>query len=116
MIKKTFLFLYLLVTPLLLSAQLYNPVKWSTDVEKISESEYKLISIASIEAKSHLYSQNVADGGPIPTTFDYGNNESFSLIGKTTEEKGLTVNDPVFEMRITYFENKADFEQKIKLL
>jgi thiol:disulfide interchange protein DsbD len=116
MIKKTFLFLYLLVTPLLLSAQLYNPVKWSTDVEKISESEYKLISIATIEAKSHLYSQNVADGGPIPTTFDYGNNESFSLIGKTTEEKGITVNDPVFEMRITYFENKAVFEQKIKLL
>ena len=116
MIKKTFLFLCLLIIPFFLSAQLYDPVKWSTSVEKLSETEYKLISVATIEAKSHLYSQNVADGGPIPTTFNYINDESYTLIGKTTEEEGLTVNDPVFEMRIKYFENKAVFEQKVKLL
>lgn len=116
MIKKTFLFFCLLIIPFFLSAQLYNPVKWSTNVEKISDTEYKLISVATIEAKSHLYSQNVDDGGPIPTIFNYINDESYSLIGKTTEDEGITVNDPVFEMRITYFENKAIFEQRIKLL
>lgn len=116
MIKKKNLFFCLLIIPFFLSAQLYNPVKWSTNVEKISDTEYKLISVATIEAKSHLYSQNVDDGGPIPTTFNYINDESYSLIGKTTEDEGITVNDPVFEMRITYFENKAVFEQRIKLL
>ncbi len=117
MLKNTFILFCFLLTPFFLSAQMYNPVKWATSVEKISDTEYKLISTANIEAKSHLYSQNVDDGGPIPTTFTYINEDaSFNLIEKTTEEEGHTVNDPIFNMRIKYFENKAVFEQKITLL
>lgn len=117
MLKKIFVLFSLFLVPFFLSAQMYNPVKWSTSVEKLSDTEYRLISTATIETKSHLYSQNVDDGGPIPTTFVYTNEgESFNLLGKTTEEIGITVDDPVFEMRIKYFENKAVFEQKITLL
>tara|TARA_R110002096_G_scaffold178009_1_gene354789 strand:+ start:11750 stop:14206 length:2457 start_codon:yes stop_codon:yes gene_type:complete len=117
MLKKIFIIFSFFLVPFFLSAQMYDPVKWSTSVEKLSDTEYKLISTATIETKSHLYSQNVDDGGPIPTTFVYTNKgESFNLIGKTTEDIGITVDDPVFDMRIKYFENKAVFEQKITLL
>ena len=117
MLKKIFIIFSFFLVPFFLSAQMYDPVKWSTSVEKLSDTEYKLISTATIETKSHLYSQNVDDGGPIPTTFVYTNTgESFNLIGKTTEDIGITVDDPVFDMRIKYFENKAVFEQKITLL
>src|SRR5699024_11170238 len=37
------------------------------------------------------------------------------LVGDVKEEKGITENDPVFEMIITYFENKASFTQRINL-
>ncbi len=49
--------------------QILEPIKWSTSVIKISETEYDLVAIATIEKNWHLYSQNVPDDGPIPTAF-----------------------------------------------
>jgi len=97
-------------------AQIHDPIKWSTSTEKISDTEYNLIITATIEAKWHLYSQNVPDNGPIATSFSFKENPNFELIGKTLEEKGHTIHDPVFEMEIKYFENKATFKQRIKVL
>lgn len=94
--------------------KLYNPVKWSTSVEKVSDTDYVLISTATIEAGSHLYSQNIGDDGPIPTTFTF-EEKGYELIGKTDEEKGILVKDVVFDMVIKYFEGKADFKQRIRL-
>lgn len=114
---KKLVFLILFCISTLGFSQMYNPVTWSTAVEKLTENEYKLISIATIETGSHLYAQNIEDGGPIPTEFTYINtNNDYELIGTTVEEKGITVDDPVFEMRITYFENKAKFEQTVKVI
>ncbi len=97
-------------------AQIYDPVQWETEVEKISETEYELITTAIIESGWHLYSQNVPENGPIPTSFTYDiNNNEVQLIGGTTEEEGNEIDDPVFEMRIKYFDNKAKFVQKISL-
>ncbi|MFI1745619.1 protein-disulfide reductase DsbD family protein [Thalassobellus sediminis] len=99
------------------NAQMYDPVKWSTSVEKLSDTEYELISIATIESGSHLYSQTVPEGGPIATTFMFDDaNGSIKIIGNTSEEEGHTVDDPVFEMKIKYFENKAIFKQKVSLI
>jgi len=96
-------------------AQIHDPVKWSTSVEKISNSEYDLVVKATIEAKWHLYSQNVPENGPIATSFSFKKNPDFELIGKPSEEKGHTVHDPVFDMKIKYFENKAIFKQRVKI-
>ena len=114
--KALLAFVFLFFCEFTVSAQMYDPVKWSTSVKKISDTEYQLISTATIEEGSHLYAQNVPDGGPIPTTFSYKVTDDFKLIGNTIEETGITVDDPVFEMRIKYFENKAVFTQKIKVL
>ncbi|WP_066219581.1 protein-disulfide reductase DsbD family protein [Formosa haliotis] len=98
------------------NAQILDPVKWSTSVEKISDTEYNLISTAHIDAGWHLYSQTVPDGGPIPTTFIYDNSEeNFTINGNTKEGEGHTVQDPVFEMEIKFFEGEATFVQNINL-
>ncbi|GAA4932599.1 thioredoxin family protein [Algibacter agarivorans] len=98
-------------------SQIFEPVKWETSVEKVSDSEYKLVTKASIDAGWHLYSQNVPEDGPIPTTFTFDNADGgIEMLGSTIEDEGHTVDDPVFEMEITYFENHATFKQKIKLL
>ena len=96
--------------------QILEPVTWQTSVEKISDNSYELIAKATIDKGWHLYSQNVPEDGPIPTTFTYTTNKDFTLIGKTLEEEGHTVDDPVFEMRITYFEDSAEFRQRIELV
>ena len=59
------------------NAQILKPVKWSTKVVKISDKEYELIAIASIDAKWHLYSQDVPENGPIPTTFSFKSNSNY---------------------------------------
>ena len=95
--------------------QMYNPVKWSTSVEKISDKEYVLKAQAVIQSGWHLYGQYIEEGGPSRTAFTFKNsNKKFELIGKTTEEKGHEVVDKIFDMKIKYFEDKALFTQKIK--
>ena len=96
--------------------QILDPLKWATSVTKISETEYDLVATATIEKEWHLYSQNVPDDGPIPTTLTFKITPDFDLVGNTSEEEGHTVDDPVFEMTIKYFENKATFKQRIKVL
>ncbi|MCH4553043.1 protein-disulfide reductase DsbD family protein [Aestuariibaculum lutulentum] len=97
-------------------AQILEPVKWSTSVEKVSDTEFNLVSKATIEKGWHLYSQNVPADGPIATSFIYDDSEgNFTIVGNTTEEEGHTIQDPVFEMEIKYFENKATFKQRIQV-
>ncbi|WP_034041708.1 protein-disulfide reductase DsbD family protein [Wocania ichthyoenteri] len=97
-------------------SQILEPVEWSTSVEKVSETEYELIATAKIDKGWHLYSQNVPEGGPIPTTFAFQDNQDYELIQTVLEEEGHTINDPVFNMRIKFFENKVVFKQRIKVL
>ncbi len=100
-----------------MKAQIFEPVKWQTSVEKISESEFDLITTATIDEGWHLYSQSIPDDGPIPTTFSFKDIEGkYQLVGKTTEGEGHEEFDKVFEMDIKYFENKAVFKQRIKVL
>ncbi|HCE54415.1 MAG TPA: thiol:disulfide interchange protein [Lutibacter sp.] len=114
--KKIFSLLAFFALSIASYSQIHDPVKWSTSTQKISDSEYDLIITATIEAKWHLYSQNVPENGPIPTSFSFKISPDFKLMGKTSEEKGHTVHDPVFDMEIKYFENKAVFKQRIKVL
>ncbi len=113
---KRLILLLTLFSIFIVDAQVFEPVKWESSVEKISETEYKLISKASIEPGWHLYSQNVPENGPIPTTFIYDDaNGAFKIVGNTSEEEGHTVDDPVFEMKIKFFEKTAVFEQKVEV-
>ncbi|OUR94276.1 thiol:disulfide interchange protein [Flavobacteriales bacterium 34_180_T64] len=107
------LFLFLVTTS---NAQILEPVKWETSVEKISETEFDLISIALIDDTWHLYSQTVPEDGPIPTTFIYEISDDFETVGETIEEEGHTVDDPVFQMEIKFFEDKTEFRQRIRIL
>ena len=99
------------------NAQIFEPVKWQTSVEKISDTEYDLVVTATIDDGWHLYSQNVPDNGPIPTSFSFKNIEGqFDLVEKTKEGEGHTEFDNVFNMEIKYFEKEAIFKQRIKVL
>jgi len=112
--KNILIFLSLTFT-LGIFSQIEDPLQWSTSVEKVSDTEFILISTATIEEGWHLYAQEVPEDGPIPTTFSFKTSKKeISLIGKTLEEKGHIVDDPVFEMKIKFFENSAIFKQRVK--
>ncbi|MBV7269931.1 thioredoxin family protein [Winogradskyella sp. WHY3] len=93
-----------------------EPIKWKTSVEKISDTEYVLVSSATIDNNWKLYSQKVPEGGPIPTSFDYMLGDGVKLVGETIEGEGKEVMDKVFELKIKFFKNSAIFKQKIKVI
>ncbi|RDK87005.1 protein-disulfide reductase DsbD family protein [Marinirhabdus gelatinilytica] len=97
------------------NAQIFEPVKWKTDVEDLGDDTYNLIMTATIDDGWYLYSQTVPDGGPIATLFTLESEEGgYELIGETAEEEGKTKFDKVFEMELTTFTETATFTQKIK--
>ncbi len=74
---KKILGLLLLITTTSYS-QILEPVKWTTDTKKLSDTEYELIIVATIEQDYHLYSQNVPKNGPVPTTFIFEKSNNYN--------------------------------------
>ena len=115
--KKVLVFL-LLINTWWVNAQIHEPVKWSTSVEKIKDGEYYLVINATIDKGWHLYSQTMPEdapnGTPLPTSFKFEENGNYKLSGGVIEPKGHTAMDPVFEANIKYFDVSATFKQKIK--
>ena len=112
---KKILFILLLAIGSISYAQVHDPVKWSASVKKISDKEAELIAVATIQKDWHLYSQEIPEGGPIPTLFTFEGDSRYLKKGNTTEPEGHVVDDPIFEMKIKYFDTKAVFTQKIRL-
>jgi thiol:disulfide interchange protein len=115
--RKVLVLFTLLFTGLVTTAQVLDPVQFTTSIEKISESDYYLVIKAEIEEGWHLYAQEVPEDGPIATTiYIKGSDDTFQSLGKPSEPKGHTEYDKTFEMDIKYFKNTATFKQKIRLL
>jgi DsbC/DsbD-like thiol-disulfide interchange protein len=114
-----FIFNCIFVANLLISssayAQLESPVTWSSNSKKDLKSGTQVLLTAKLKPGWHIFSQHVNDGGPTPTTISYVASNSFSLLGKSSEPKGLTYYEKLFKMNLTYFENEVTFQQKIKL-
>ena len=97
-------------------AQIVNPVSWTFDKKKISDTEYELYFEATIDKGWHLYSTTLPEGGPIATSINYENSEGFELVGAIgTIPEAEKVFDKTFNMELEYFGGKARFIQKVKL-
>jgi len=113
---RRIIFLATFLFTIVASAQIFEPVKWEFESQKISDNEYELIFTAIIDEHWAVYSQFLDDGGPIPTEFTFEENETFILMDGVIEsdENKVTKHDSVFDMIVSKFYNKAVFKQKIK--
>ena len=111
--KRNILFFFIFIVSHLTFSQ--NPVTFETTVKKVSDSNFQLITNATIEEGWRLYSQNLLDGGAIPTEFVYEENNSYILLGPTIESESITKFDPIFSLDQTYFESFSTFSQDIQI-
>ena len=112
--KKLIMSLLLLVTVLQAVAQ--KPVTVSHDLTA-KGSEVVIEFIAEIEDGYYMYSTDIPKGGPKPTYVKFAELEGVELVGELAPvEKAKSKYEPVFEMRVTYFEEYASFTQKFKVL
>ncbi|OAB30387.1 Thiol:disulfide interchange protein DsbD [Flavobacterium fryxellicola] len=98
------------------NAQILDPAKWTTKIEKKSETNYLLTFNAVIENDWHLYSQFTPDGGPLPLEIIFKNQKgNFTLVGKAKESKTRTAYNDIFEVNETFFEKKGQIQQEITI-
>ncbi|MDR1679082.1 MAG: thioredoxin family protein [Prevotellaceae bacterium] len=116
--KKTIIFIFLLLFAQLLQAEILEPVKWSFELRDISSTEKELLFKARIESGWHLYNQNLPEGGPISTEFVFEQQQGVSLAGSVqaaADYSAVESFDPNFEMNLSWYENEVVFFQKIKI-
>jgi len=96
------------------NSQILDPVKWTTKIEKKSETDYILTFNGVIENEWHLYSQYTPEGGSLPLEIIFKNQKgNFNLIGKAKEGKTTTAYNDVFEVNETFFVKTALIQQEI---
>jgi thiol:disulfide interchange protein len=113
--KKLFSLLALFIT-FFGTAQIVEPVKWSSSVVKVSDTELDLVITAVIEDDWHLYSQFTPEGGATPLVFTFNNQKgNYQLVGKTKEGKYKKVYSDIFEIDEYFFTGTAKFTQRVKI-
>ncbi len=112
---KKLLFLAFFLLSLIGNSQILKPVTWEFETKKLSENTYELSFIANIDSHWAIYSQQIGEGGPIPTSFAFDLEEGYTKTGHVTEAEDNKVNkhDPVFDMQVSKFYDKAVFKQLV---
>jgi thiol:disulfide interchange protein len=115
--KKILLLLFIFLAFAKGNAQILDPAKWTSKIEKKSDNTYLLTFNAVIEDGWHLYSQFTPDGGPLPLEITFKNQKgNFNLVGKAKESKTKTTFNDIFGVNETYFEKRAQIQQEITLI
>ena len=113
MFKNFNLKILFILIPLFCFSQ--EPIKWLTSVEKKSDNSYILYTTAKIQDNWRLYSQNLEEGGALPTEFVFEDESIFDSFSIVSEPKPITKYDPIFQMDQSYFINEVIYSQEVVL-
>ncbi|MBU7571614.1 MAG: thiol:disulfide interchange protein, partial [Flavobacterium sp.] len=73
--KKISLLLFFFFALVSSHAQILDPVKWTSKIEKLSDTEYEMTFDGVIEPEWHMYSQFTPEGGVNPLEVLMNNGE-----------------------------------------
>lgn len=113
--RKVYSLLLMLFVAIATHAQIQEPVKFKAELKTLSDTEGEIIFTATIDKGWHVYSTDLGSDGPVSATFNVEKKEGVALVGKLTPRGNVVSKfDPMFEMNLRFFEDKACFVQKIK--
>ena len=114
--KKLLFPFVLLLFAVAMQAQIQDPVKFNSELKILAADEAEVVFTAAIDKGWHVYSTDLGDGGPISATFNVEKIFGAEVVGKLKPVgKEISTFDKLFEMKVRYFENMAQFVQKLKL-
>ena len=114
--KKSIFSILLLLFAVVVQAQIQEPVKFKSELKTLQAGEAEVVFTGTIDKGWHVYSTDLGDGGPISATFNVEFISGAELVGKLKPVgKEVAAFDKLFEMKVRYFENTAQFVQKLKL-
>lgn len=115
--KRIALFLLVVLTgSMAISSQVIKPVTWKFSVNRIDEHKVEVIANATIDAPWHLYSTDIPEGGPVPTSLNFEESALYKTVGKLTEQPRAVLNfDESFQMKVGYFSKSARLIQQLEV-
>ena len=115
--KKVLLAFQLLLVVMIAHAQMMNPVKFTSSLKTSKGAEAEIVFTGKIQSGWHVYSTGLGADGPISASFNVNKMDGVELVGKL-QARGHEISkfDPLFEMKLRYFEGSATFVQKIKFI
>ena len=109
------LLLTFLVGTMVASAQIADPVHFSTKLNQLGDDMAEIVFSATIDPGWHVYSTDITDDGPTKATFNVDNKDGVELVGQLTPRGKVTEQfDEMFGTNLRFFENKGSFVQKIR--
>lgn len=97
------------------SAQIVSPVKWKIDLEKMGDSIGYIVLKATIEDGWHLYSNDLPEGGPIPTTVEWENLYNVKVVGNLeVSPKPHEEISQIFMLKLGFWNKQAVLKQKVE--
>ena len=113
--RKVLLVFQLLLAVVMANAQMLNPVKVTSTLKTYGSAEAEIVFSCKIQPGWHVYSTGLGADGPISASFHVNKMDGAELVGKLKAKgKEISTFDPLFEMKLRYFEGSATFVQKIK--
>lgn len=90
-----------------------NPVKWDFSIEK-DGNELFFVATARMDKLWVLYSQDNDGEGPIPTYFEFSDNENIRFIEENVVEYGDVISefDELFETQVKKYKHEVVFKRK----
>lgn len=115
--KKMLLFLIVVFSAAVASAQIANPVAWTFTSKKITETVYEVQMTAALQNGWHLYAQSQPkDAIAVPTTFEFTKNPLVQLEGNVKEAGKLEkFTDKDLGVSANQYSKLVVFSQKVKL-
>lgn len=117
--KKLLLSLFVLGIFSMASAQLLKPISWTYELSKTDLKEGDTLSLifrADIDSDWYLYSSDFdPDLGPMVTEFTFSPDPSYELVASIRPIGAKKKYDDLWEGEYTYFREKGEFRQTIKV-
>ena len=105
----------LLLMVIMCQAQMADPVKFSAQLKTNGTADGEIVFSGKIADGWHVYSTDLGEDGPIQATFHVDKKDGVELVGKLTPKgREISQMDPMFEMKLRYFEHSVQFVQKVK--
>jgi thiol:disulfide interchange protein len=103
-----------ILLPVLLTAQIADPVTWKADIRKADEHSVIIALEATLEKNWHIYSQFIPDGGPVKTTIGLSD-ESLAPLSWFEDGSAIHSYDSAFQLALTYYSRKVRFLSTVSL-
>ena len=92
-------------------------VNFTVKYKRVNATTIDIIFSGTAQHGWHIYSTNIGEGGPTRATFGVDKIKGAKLMGSLKGGPGAkTMQDPIFEMPVTFYEGHATFTQRVELL